>query len=152
MKRYYADAFFVVLPGQPPSGNHMYERNRHNAGQHKKEGVEAYQAGVTLLVKEARPSGWTPGSGFLILNYSFFLSRDVDCTNAIKVIEDGIAAALCPGDNPPRCCTRFDERFLPRAVIKMKSHNPRVEVEIRRDFYGRTFGGPQPVALQDATP
>jgi hypothetical protein len=118
----------------------MYERNNWNEGQHKKPGIEAYQAGVTMLVKEARPSGWDPGDGFIIVNYSFFLIRDVDCTNAFKVIEDGIATALCPGITPPRCCTKFDERFLPRAMEKMRSHQPRVEIEIVPDMLGRKFG------------
>lgn len=101
----------VLLPGQPPSGNHMYERNRGNPGQHKKQGVEDYQAGVTLLVREARPSGWRP-EGQIIIRYWFFLSRDVDCTNAIKVIEDAIAMALRPEDR------LYDQRFLPRAMKK----------------------------------
>lgn len=87
----------------------MYEgwgRNRH-----KKEQVETYQNHVTLLVREARPSGWRP-DGQIVVEYEFYLFRDIDCTNAIKVIEDAIATALRPEDK------LYDRRFLPRAMVK----------------------------------
>ena len=114
----------VVLPGQPWSGNHMYERNRGNAGQHKKPEVEAYQTGVTLLVREARPSFWRP-EGQIIVRYWFHLKRDVDCTNAIKVIEDAIATALRPEDR------FYDRRFLPRAEAKVTGvKEPYVLIEL----------------------
>ena len=101
----------VTIPGQPWSGNHMYERNAGNPGQHKKEGVETYQNHVTMLVREARPSFWRP-EGQIVVEYEFYLYRDIDCTNAIKVIEDAIATALRPEDK------LYDRRFLPRAMFK----------------------------------
>jgi len=114
----------VILPGQPPSGNHMYERNAGNQGQHKKAGVETYQAGVTTLVRAARPSGWKP-DGQIIVLYRFHLSRDVDCTNAIKVIEDAIAMALRPED------PLYDRMFLPQAVFKETGvKKPSVEIQL----------------------
>lgn len=101
----------VKIPGQPWSGNTMYERNAGNAGQHKRPGVEAYQVEVTYRVREARPSGWRP-DGQIVVEYYFELGRDIDCTNAIKVIEDGVATALRPEDK------LYDRMFLPRAMAK----------------------------------
>lgn len=105
----------VMLEGQPPSGNHMYERSR-GGGTHKKPGVEAYQVGVTRQVATSRPSGWRP-DGQIVVEYHFFLGRDVDCTNAIKVIEDAIAMALRPED------PLYDQKFLPRAMSKETGHH-----------------------------
>ena len=117
-------SWLVVLPGQPPSGNHMYARNKGNPGQHKKPGVEAYQAMVTFEVRQARPSFWRP-DGQIIVNYWFNLGRDIDCTNAIKVIEDGIAMALRPED------PLYDRKFLPRAMAKSTgAKEPHVVVEL----------------------
>ena len=42
--------------------------------------------------------------------------------------EDGIAEALCPGIDPPRCCRAYDTRFLPRAMEKTIA-NPKPYVE-----------------------
>jgi len=106
------------VPGQPPSGNHMYERRRGGEQLRKKPGIEAFQADVTRLVRYGRPSGWHPPEGYLRIGYHFLLKRDVDATNAIKVIEDGIAEALCEGIDPPRCCRAFDTRFLPYTIAK----------------------------------
>lgn len=90
----------------------MNERNSGNPGMHKKPEVEAYQTEVTYRVREARPSGWRP-NGQVVVEYEFFLFRDIDCTNAIKVIEDAIATALRPEDR------LYDRRFLPRAMSKV---------------------------------
>jgi hypothetical protein len=109
------DYWIVRIDGQPPSGNHMYERNKGNSGQHKRPGVEMYQTLVTMLVREARPAGWRP-DGQIVVSYFYFLGRDVDCTNAQKVIEDGIAMALRPED------PLYDRRFLPRAELKELGH------------------------------
>jgi hypothetical protein len=120
----------VTLPGQPPSANHMYERQRGGQQLRKKPGIEAYQADVTRFVRLAKPSGWKPGL-VVIVSFWFVLGRDVDCTNAIKIIEDGIAEALCPGIEPPTCCRSFDRRFLPRAMGKsIGTKVPFVRVEI----------------------
>jgi hypothetical protein len=93
----------------------MYARNKGNPGQHKKPGVEAYQTMVTYKVREERPDGWRP-DGQIIVSYFFYLGRDVDCTNAIKVIEDGVAMALRPED------PLYDRQFLPRAMVKETGH------------------------------
>jgi hypothetical protein len=118
----------VTIPGQPPSGNHMYEgygRNRR-----KTDKVSSYQEQVTFWVRQAT-HGFRPGET-VIIEFDFRLQRSVDATNAMKVIEDGIAAALCPGLDPPRCCTKYDERFLCRAMARSTGWaTPHVVLSIR---------------------
>ena len=99
----------VLIPGQPWSGNHMYQG--YGRRRHKRPEVEAYQAEITLRVREARPSYWRP-DGQIVVEYDFMLARDIDCTNSIKVIEDAVALALRPEDR------FYDRRFLPRAMSK----------------------------------
>lgn len=119
----------VTLEGQPPSGNHMYEG--YGSSRHKKGGIETYQNDVTWQVRDAVNKGrWRPGEQ-VVIEYRFYLSKPVDATNAMKVIEDGIGAALCRGDRPPMCCRKYDERFLPRAMVLQTGHaKPRVELTI----------------------
>jgi hypothetical protein len=118
----------VTIPGQPISGNHA---NRIGRGYRrggiaypklvKTEEAEAYQQGVALLVRAARPSSWRQ-QGQVICEYRFWISRDADCTNMIKVLEDAIFPAL--GIN--------DSWALPRAMSKeiVKRGEERVEVTI----------------------
>jgi len=118
----------IVIAGQPPSGNHMYEGYGKN--RRKTDKVTVYQDDVAWLVKQWLANGWKPGER-IVINYYFHIGRDIDCTNAIKVIEDGIAIALCPGDDPPRCCRAYDTRFLPRAMYKTTGHkDPYVMIEL----------------------
>lgn len=123
-----AEKWRFTVEGQPPSVNHLYKiayRPRKNGRGMapclvKAENVETYQAGVTYIVRAARPSGWKPGRRIRI-RYSYFLSRDADCDNLKKAMNDAIAAAL--GCN--------DKAFLATDVIKETvKHNPRVEVEV----------------------
>jgi hypothetical protein len=81
----------------------------------------AYQMGAALLVRTARPSGWRQ-QGQVICEYRFWISRDADCTNMIKVLEDAIFPAL--GIN--------DSWALPRAMSKeiVKRGEEKVEVTI----------------------
>lgn len=118
----------MVIPGQPPSGNHAYKIGRgfRRGGITypkiiKTDVAEAYQQGVALLVRTARPSGWRP-DGQVVVEYRFYLWDDADCTNLIKVIEDGIFPAL--GIN--------DTFALPRAMSKelVPKSEARVEVTI----------------------
>ena len=106
----------VTVPGQPPSGNHMYEGYGKN--RRKTDRVSSYQDRVTHEVRQATQGGRFRPGGTIVIEFDFRLSRSVDATNAMKVIEDGVAAALCPGLDPPRCCTKYDERFLCRAMAR----------------------------------
>lgn len=107
----------VTLPGQPPSGNHA---NKIGRG-YRRGGIaypklvktpeaEAYQQGAAMLVRAARPSSWKPdGKSQIIVEYRFYLARDADCTNLIKVVEDAVFPAL-----------GLDDRIaLPRAMSKV---------------------------------
>lgn len=121
-------SFTVILPGQPPSGNHMYEGYGKN--RHKTSDVSAYQEAVAWLVKAAMPRGWRPGPD-VVIEFRLLLNRAVDATNVMKVIEDGIGEALCDGDRPPMCCRRFDDRFLCRAMSRVTGvKQPYVEITI----------------------
>jgi Holliday junction resolvase RusA-like endonuclease len=86
----------------------------------KADNVETYQAGVTYIVRAARPSGWKPGRRIRLL-YRYYLTRDADCDNLKKAMNDAIAAGL--GVN--------DKVFLATDVLKETvKTDPRVEIEV----------------------
>lgn len=119
----------VTIPGQPPSGNHA---NKIGRG-YRRGGIaypklvktveaETYQRIAALVVRSARPSGWQWDGGQVVMEYRFYLGRDADCTNLIKVVEDAVCPAL--GIN--------DKHALPRAMSKeiVPAKQARVEVTI----------------------
>lgn len=123
-------SLLVRVEGQPPSGNHMYEG--YGKDRRKTSRVAEYQSRVTFWVRQAMRTGWKPGAGQIVVEFDFSFGRAIDCTNAMKVIEDGIAEALCPGIDPPRCCRAFDSRFLCRAMAMSTGHKePYVVFEIK---------------------
>lgn len=104
--------WLIKIPGQPPSGNHMYKE----ASQYAKDrygnqvywpdgkpktfrtkvkgtGVQAYQDSVTWYTKSARPDKWAPGER-IRLRYWYHLAKDIDGDNAQKAINDAIALGL----------------------------------------------------------
>lgn len=86
--------FSFIVPGQPPSTNHIYVRVRGSwSKMAKAPGVEAYQNAVALICHAVKPSGFRP-TGQIRVRYSFHLKRDADCDNLIKMLQDAIAAAL----------------------------------------------------------
>jgi Holliday junction resolvase RusA-like endonuclease len=97
-----------TVEGQPPSVNHMYARTR-TGGVRKSPGVEAYQAGVTLIARTSAPSGWNTGWGFVRLEYEFRLKRDIDCDNLLKALNDAIAVGLGINDRLFLPCVRSKE-------------------------------------------
>jgi Holliday junction resolvase RusA-like endonuclease len=98
----------------------MYKIARGNRRLVKDPAVAAYQAMVTLIVRTQRPRGF-PGPGQIRVRYWFELSRDIDCDNALKALNDAIALALDVDDR----------RFLPMVVCKhVGSKHPRVTIEI----------------------
>ena len=118
----------VTIPGQPVSGNHANKIGRgfRRGGIAYPKMVKTteaafYQQACAYIVRTARPSGWQQ-QGQVICEYRFWISRDADCTNMIKVIEDAIFPAL--GIN--------DSWALPRAMSKeiVKKGQERVEVTI----------------------
>lgn len=128
----------VELPGQPPTVNRAYEPQtayrRTKDGSSvpytrigKSEQYLAYKAGATQIAKTARPSGWHWCGGFVRLVYRFYLSRDADCDNLLKAIDDALAAAIAYND------PLFNDRwFLPMVFSKrvVKDHEARVEITV----------------------
>lgn len=120
-------AFTVRIPGDPPSWNHAYKdvyitRNgvRTRARAKTAEAVD-YQVAVNLLVKSAKPVGWTAGEQVRLI-YDMNFKRDRDADNALKLLNDAIARALGVDD----------KRFLPCVRTKTKGNrSPFVEVTIQ---------------------
>ena len=120
----------VSIPGQPPSTNHMYTigKGYRRGGIAypklvKADGVESYQTMAAMLVRLARPSGWTWDGGLLRITYRFHLIDNVDCDNLLKALNDAIAGALDIND----------KWFLPNVESKTwgnKGAQARVEVTI----------------------
>lgn len=109
-----------VVPGQPPSVNHLY--GQHGGRRFKAAGVEAYQVLVSHVVKLARPRDWVP-AGDVRIEYAFYLNRPADCDNLAKALNDAIAAALGVNDRTFLPCTRS-------RVTGIKRDEARVEVWI----------------------
>jgi hypothetical protein len=119
----------VTIPGNPPSGNHANKIGRgfRRGGIAypkivKTPKAEAYQHAAALIVRTAKPSDWHWDGGQIVVEYRFYLTRDADCTNLIKVVEDAVFPAL--GIN--------DTYALPRAMSKelVTRNLARVEVTI----------------------
>ena len=118
--------FSFIMPGQPPTWNHMYRWTTKRVNGHeiriqvKTDDAALYQAQLTMVARSARPSSFQP-QGQIIVAYDLILGRDLDADNVMKAINDALAVAL--GVN--------DKRFLPATVRKTAgSKNPAVEVHV----------------------
>lgn len=105
-----------VVEGQPVSWNASYgvgvrKRTGGRNGQYhtiiKKDDAVAYTNLVMLRAREARPSGWRP-EGLVVVEIEYFLGRNIDCDNVMKLVNDGLARAI----------EVDDKWFLPRAMSK----------------------------------
>lgn len=121
----------VTIPGDPPSGNHANKIGRgfRRGGVSfpkivKTAEAEAYQQGAALLVRTAKPSGWTGGGAQIRLTYRAFLSRDIDCDNISKVVGDAIKGAINIDDSFFLIC--FASKVIDKA-------NPRIEVTLEAE-------------------
>ena len=95
----------------------------------KAPGIEHYQAGVTLITRTARPTGWVPGEK-IRLRYWFNVGREIDCDNALKAINDAIALAI----RPEASSAKRDSGFLPCVQdITIGNKDPHVVVEIENE-------------------
>jgi Holliday junction resolvase RusA-like endonuclease len=122
--------FSVTIPGQPKGINRLKVRRNWRSTATgpvsypsigKDAQTEQYQDDVTVLVRNARPSGWKWDGGFVRTVFRFHFGHDQDVDNSVKVIHDGIAAAL--GIN--------DTWFLPTVVSKESGVKaPFVEITI----------------------
>ena len=123
----------IVIPGQAPTVNHAYristKYRRTKAGGDvpyssisKDPAATAYQQGAGLIVGVARPSGWPWRGGFIRLVYHFYLARDADCDNLLKILNDAIARRIDVNDR----------WFLPMVMSKrvVREADARVEVTV----------------------
>ena len=94
------------MPGQPPSWNASYQY-RKQGGYSKKGDAERYQVALTMLTRAAKPSDFKP-VGDIIVAYRFYMKRQVDVDNCMKMINDAVAIAL----------EVDDKRFLPVALYR----------------------------------
>lgn len=99
----------IVIPGQPPTVNHAYRaatKYRKTKGGSrvpyasiiKDSQATSYQEAAALITSTARPSGWQWEGGFIRLVYRFYLHRDADCDNLLKVLNDAISAKIDVND------------------------------------------------------
>lgn len=140
-----------LVPGQPPSMNHLYEQsyrfdgagNRY-MGRRKARGVEEYQLIAMHATQRAKPNGWNPGpfnpktgEGLIVVRYWWYLNRMVDCDNVQKALNDAIKFGLgtkvvhTRNGTPHVAPIYDDDRFLGQSMWKQTgSREPYVAVAI----------------------
>lgn len=117
-----SNSFYFTVPGQPVSWNAAYRVRRQYDGEKmvrglfKTEDAEAYQDSVRYIARAAKPSSFVPPKRCrIIVAYDFVLSRDIDCDNLMKLMNDALAEAI--GVN--------DKSFMPVVMSKtVSSKNP----------------------------
>lgn len=144
--------FVVDLPGQPPSWNKTYriirlaakDRNgqpvlrpdgslKKYSTMKKTAAVADYQTMAGFLINAAKPSDFKP-EGSLYVLYEMFLTRNIDCDNVMKAIDDTLA----------RCLEIDDNRFLPVAMLKETgSKDPHVRLVILDADYWQISASPR---------
>lgn len=120
--------FSFTVPGQPVSWNQAFRVRMRNIngvrtrGLYKTSEAEAYQDGIRLIAKVARPTSFVlPKRGRIIVAYDFVLKTDIDCDNLLKLMNDALAEAI--GHN--------DKFFMPVVMSKtLGSKNPMTTVTV----------------------
>lgn len=122
-----------TIEGQPVSWNAAYrigvaDRRAYNRSPRefrkiiKTDEAVAYTTLAMYRAREAMPSRWSP-VGLVVVEFKYYLGRDIDCDNVMKLVNDGIEAA-----------TGVDDKwFLPRAMSKtigLRPNQRRIEVVI----------------------
>jgi Holliday junction resolvase RusA-like endonuclease len=120
------------IPGQPPSWNASYKivkQYRSTASGAsvpfhtlaKKEKVIQWQQDAVFIIRSAKPSRWHPEWQIRVF-YWFYLSRDMDCDNILKAVNDAIEMAT----------EVDDKRYLPCVVEKhiVPKKNAMIAVQI----------------------
>lgn len=121
-----------TIEGQPVSWNAAYgigviNRRAFNRESHQVRTIIKTDAAVTYTalaaarcVEARKPRDWWHG-GLVVVEFYYYLGRDIDCDNVMKLVNDGIEAAT--GVN--------DKWYLPRAMSKtigLRPEQRRVEV------------------------
>lgn len=125
-------SFRFLMPGQPPTWNHMYRWTTKNVNgktvriQVKTDEANLYQSQLTMIARASRPASFQPQNQ-IIVAYDMYLGRDLDADNAMKAVNDALAVAL--GVN--------DKRFLPVCNHKTHGHkNPEIIIHVYdRDYW-----------------
>jgi hypothetical protein len=138
----------VELPGQPVSWDAAYPIGKMPVNRKsgpvlnadgtrkfihrpvKSDEAKIYQEGVQTLVQTAKPSGWLPTEQLRVEVY-LYLSEDIDCDNATKLVFDAAAKAI--GCN--------DRLFVPcyaRKIIGL----PRWDAKVRLVFDDQVLHAP----------
>lgn len=119
----------VTIPGQAMSVNHIYIntlRRAHNGRQYQarklSNDAQAYFDAAVYLMRAAKPSNWAP-EGQVRVVFDLYLTRDLDCDNAMKLVSDALEAATGINDARFLHCTRSKTTRLP-------SSQARIELEI----------------------
>lgn len=125
-----SEEWSFVVPGSPPSVNSTYR-----IVSMRKDGMTtrrlaktpeavAWQLGVALITKTARPSGWMPARRVRI-DMTFWMNRaGRDADNPQKALLDGIAMGLGCNDSAFLGCVISNE---------VDKDHPRIEVTIRNE-------------------
>jgi len=120
--------FSFTVPGQPVSWNQAFRVRYQHVGGVKTRGLfktpeaEAYQDGVRLIARVAKPSSFIlPKRGRVIVAYDFVLKTDIDCDNLLKLMNDALAEAI----------NTNDKHFMPVVMSKTTgSANPYTTVTV----------------------
>lgn len=140
-----------IVPGQPQSTNKLYEPaerfdrygNRYR-GRRKADRAIEYQGIAQTATQKAKPNGWDPGpwdpktgEGLIVIRYWWMLDHMVDCDNAKKTLNDGIALGLGTKvvrsrNGTPKLAPIYDDaRFLGQDMGKQTGvKKPYVRIEI----------------------
>lgn len=120
--------FSFTVPGQPVSWNAAFRVKFRFIGGVKTRGLyktseaEAYQDGIRLIARTAKPSSFIlPKRGRVIIAYEFVLKTDIDCDNLMKLMNDALSEAI----------EHNDKFFMPVVVSKtLGSPNPYTTVTV----------------------
>lgn len=102
--------------------NKMARDGRSYRGKKLTDEAARYRDDAILIIQAARPSHWAP-QGQIRVYWAFYLTHNLDCDNAMKVVHDAIQRAT--GIN--------DSRYLPCVMDKVygvSMMNARVEIVI----------------------
>jgi len=126
--------FEFVMPGQPPTWNHMYRWTTKTVNgkqiriQVKTDEASLYQSQLTMVARAAKPSDFKP-VGQVIVAYEMLLDRNLDADNVLKAVNDALAVALDVND----------KLFIPIVLMKTSgAAHPMLAIHVFDAHYFRT--------------
>jgi len=117
--------FTILIPGPQPSVNSTYKVVKIGGSMRlaKHAGVEAWQAGVALIVRAGKPKGWMPGRR-VRLTIDYWMPRaGRDGDGPLKALQDAVAQGLGINDSICLPCVRSNEvdRANPRTSVLIEN-------------------------------